>query len=427
MSAQPAQDFAPAQGSPQGAPSRLGPAEHAADTARKADAEAVRVPQLTVIDAAEAPKRRRGLRTGLMLALPVLLALGGGYLWLTGGRYASTDNAYLEQNRVTITADQSGRIVEVAVKENDRVKTGDLLFRIDPEPYRIALQQADAAVAMARLEVEQLRSDYQQALATQKSAEDLLDYQQKVFARQQDLVKRGVSSNADFDSAQNALQNAQQLVALSKEKVAGALTALGGDPDIPTDKHPTVMQALAAEASAALALKQTSVFAPADGIVSQTDRLRVGQYVTNPAMAPTALLSLVETQTGYVEANFKETDLTHMRVGQDATVSFDAYPGHEFRGHVESIDAGTGSAFSLLPAQNATGNWVKVVQRVPVRIKLTDDIDKDALQAGLSASVDVDTGYRRSLPGFGTAQAGDTLPILAAPNSERTAKADAAN
>lgn len=364
------------------------------------------VPQLTVVSEAPAPKRQRGsMRFVLMLALPVILAVGGGYLWLTGGRYASTDNAYLEQNRVTITADQSGRIVEVAVKENDRVAKGDLLFKIDPEPYAIALHQAEAAVAMARLEVEQLRSTYQQALSMQQSSEDTLAYQQKIFSRQQDLLKRGVSSNADFDTAQNNLRNAEQAVAQDKEKVLSALSALGGDPSIPTDQHPKVMQALAAEQSAALALKQTAVYAPADGVVSQTDRLRVGQYVTNPAMAPTALMSLVETSTTYVEANFKETDLTHMRVGQSATVSLDAYPDRKFEAHVESIDAGTGSAFSLLPAQNATGNWVKVVQRVPVRLKLAGEVDTAALQAGLSASVEVDTHFKRSLPGFGASAA----------------------
>ncbi len=358
------------------------------------------------------PRRRRSLRLVLMVSLPLLLAVGGGYLWLTGGRYASTDNAYLEQNRVAITADQSGRIVAVAVRENQAVKKGDLLFKIDPEPYAIALDQADAAVAVARLQVEQLRSSYQQAISEEKSAEQTLDYQQKVFSRQQDLLKRGVSSNADFDTAQNNLRIAVQSVAQAEERVAGALTALGGQPDQPTDQHPAVMQALAARASAALALAQTSVYAPADGVVSQTDRLRVGQYVTNPAMAPTVLMSLVETSTSYVEANFKETDLTHMKIGQEASIVFDAYPDRTFKAEVESIDAGTGSAFSLLPAQNATGNWVKVVQRVPVRLRIEGALDIAAVPTGLSASVDVDTGFKRSLPGFGTAVA-SAAPVAA--------------
>jgi len=376
-----------------------------AEPAREAEKPA---PQLSVVPEAPPPKRRRSLRLVLMLVVPLAIALGGGYLWLTGGRFVSTDNAYLEQNRVAITADQSGRIVDVAVRENQAVKKGDLLFKIDPQPYQIALDQADAAVAAARLQVEQLRSSWQQAVAEQKSAEETLDYQQKVFARQQDLLKRGVSSNADFDAAENNLRNAEQAVALAKEKVSGALTALGGNPDLPTDQHPSVMQAQAARASAALALEQTAVYAPADGVVSQTDRLRVGQYVTNPAMAPTVLMTLVETSTAYVEANFKETDLTHMRVGQPATITFDAYPDQTFQAQVESIDAGTGSAFSLLPAQNASGNWVKVVQRVPVRLKIEGDLDIAAVPAGLSASVDVDTGHRRTLPGFGTAVASTT-------------------
>jgi membrane fusion protein (multidrug efflux system) len=376
-----------------------------AEPAREAEKSA---PQLSVVPEAPPPKRRRSLRLVLMLVVPLAIVLGGGYLWLTGGRFVSTDNAYLEQNRVAITADQSGRIVDVAVRENQAVKKGDLLFKIDPQPYQIALDQADAAVAAARLQVEQLRSTWQQAVAEQKSAEETLDYQQKVFARQQDLLKRGVSSNADFDAAENNLRNAEQALALAKEKVSGALTALGGNPDLPTDQHPSVMQAQAARASAALALEQTAVYAPADGVVSQTDRLRVGQYVTNPAMAPTVLMTLVETSTAYVEANFKETDLTHMRVGQPATITFDAYPDQTFQAEVESIDAGTGSAFSLLPAQNASGNWVKVVQRVPVRLKIAGDLDIAAVPAGLSASVDVDTGHRRTLPGFGTAVASTT-------------------
>lgn len=352
--------------------------------------------------AAQTPKRR-SKRFILMLALPVLLVAGGAYMYLTGGRYVSTDNAYLEQDRVVITADQSGRLVQANVDENSIVKKGDLLFRIDPEPYELTQRQAHAAVAAARLQVEQLRSTYQQALAEQSSDEQTLAYQQKNFQRQQDLLTRGVASNATFDTAQNSVNLAEQALTQAKVKVAGALTALGGDPNIETDQHPMVQQAMAAEATAALNLKQTSVYAPADGIVAQADRLRVGQYVTNPAMAPTAMMSLVETGTTYIEANFKETDLTHMKVGQKATVTFDAFPDHQYEATVNSIDAGTGSNFSLLPAQNATGNWVKVVQRVPVRLKLDGDVNVSRLRSGLSASVEVDTHYKRAVPGFSAA------------------------
>jgi membrane fusion protein (multidrug efflux system) len=339
---------------------------------------------------APAPARSRR-RFYIMAALPILLIVVGGYFWLTGGRYASTDNAYLAQDKVTVTGDISGRIVSVAVKDNQFVKKGDLLLQIDAEPYKIALDQANAALASARLQVEQLRSAYQQALSGQKTANDDLDFYQKAFDREKDLLGKGVASQASYDQAENSLHSAQQAVAKADEAVLSALAALGGDPTIKTDSHPLVLAALASRDQAALNLKNTSVYAPVDGIVEQTSGARVGGYVANPAAFPTSLLSLVESDDSWIEANFKETDLTQMVPGQKATATIDAYPGHKFNAEVESIGAGTGALFSLLPAQNATGNWVKVVQRVPVRIKLLDKLDDSTIpRAGLSATVTVD-------------------------------------
>ncbi len=338
------------------------------------------------------PRKRRNIRRYLiMAAVPVVLILVGGYFWLSGGRYVSTDNAYVQHDRVTITAQVSGVISEVDVSTNQAVKKGQVLFRIDPEPYRIALDQADAAVASARLQVDQLRATYHQAIAALKAAQDNNDYRAKGLQRQKDLLAKGVSTQANFDQAENDAHAAEQALLQAKQNVTAALSALDGNPDIETDKHPLVLAALARQEQAALDLKNTTVVAPADGIVAQADRLQVGQYVTNPAGNPTALLSLVETGSTWIDANFKETELANMHPGQTATVSIDAYPGRTFDGTVASMGAGTGSEFSLLPAQNATGNWVKVVQRVPVRIRLDNSDPNVPMRIGLSAYVTVDT------------------------------------
>jgi membrane fusion protein (multidrug efflux system) len=330
------------------------------------------------------PRSRR--RFVVMAVVPALLLATGGYFWLTGGRYASTDNAYVQQDRVTVTADVSGRIVEVDARENDPVAAGAVLFRIDPEPYRIALAGSEAALASARLQVEQLRSAYEQAIAEETAARDDVAFRQKSFDRQQGLLDKGVASQANFDTAENDLHTAQQALSQATQRRDAALAALGGDATIETDRHPMVLAALAQRDKAQLDLANTDVKAPSDGVIAQSDRLQVGQYVT----AATPVLALVATGHSWVEANFKETDLTHMKTGEPATITIDAYPGRTLTGTVESIGAGTGAEFSLLPAQNATGNWVKVVQRIPVRIGFSEPVDDLALRSGLSADVSVD-------------------------------------
>ncbi len=335
----------------------------------------------------EPPKKNNRTRYILMASVPVLLVLIGGYFYLTGGRYASTDNAYVQQDRVTVTAQVSGRIVAAPVHENDSVAAGDVLFQIDQAPYKIALASAEAGLASARLQVEELRAAESAALAAVQAATDDVAFNQKSFDRVQGLLAKGVSSQADFDQSEQNLHNAQQALAQAKEHEESSLSALGGDASIKTDDHPMVLAATARRDQAALDLANTTVTAPAAGVVAQADRLLVGQQIT-PAIA---VMSLVETGSSWVEANFKETDLTKMVPGQKATISIDAYPGHEFEATVASIGAGTGSEFSLLPAQNATGNWVKVVQRVPVRVSFTEPLtDLPALRTGLSASVSVD-------------------------------------
>ncbi|CAH2396912.1 HlyD family secretion protein [Mesorhizobium escarrei] len=371
--------------------------------AQPAAARVTVAPQLAPASVAPKKKRRAG-RILLMSAVPVALIAGGSYVWVTGGRYQETENANLQQAKVSIAADTAGRIVQVDIFDNQSVKQGALLFAIDAEPYRIALAQADAAVAGARLNVEQLRAAYSQAVAQEKSDASQVDYAQSQYDRAADLARKGINAKSSLDEARNDLDKARQQLAAAEQGILSAKAALGGNPNIETDRHPTVMAALATRDKAAYDLAQTTVRAPADGIVSQAASFKVGQYVGSG----TPLFSLVETGDTWIDANFKETQLTNMKPGQTAEIVVDTYPGRTFEATVKAIGAGTGAEFSLLPAQNATGNWVKVTQRIPVRLQLADADAKMALRTGMSATVTVDTGVSRGLPSiFGHAAAGE--------------------
>lgn len=365
---------------------------------------AVTPPPMQPAPAASRKKRGPG-RFILMVVLPLVLVAAGGYVWVTGGRYQETENANLQQAKVSIASDIAGRVVQVDIADNQLVKKGDVLFTIDPEPSRIALAQADASVAAARLNVEQLRAAFSQAMAQEKSAASEVDYAQSQYDRAADLAQKGINAKSSLDQARNDLDKAKQQLAVAQQGIVSAKAALGGNPDIETDKHPTVMSALAARDKAAYDLAQTTVKAPADGIVSQASSFKVGQFVGSG----TPLFSLVETGDIWVDANFKETQLTNMKPGQKADIVLDTYPGRTFEATVNAIGAGTGAEFSLLPAQNATGNWVKVTQRIPVRLQLTDPDARMALRTGMSATVTVDTGVARGLPKiFSHATAGET-------------------
>ena len=355
-----------------------------------------------------APVERSRRRFYLMLTVPLSLALVGGYFWMAGGRYVSTDNAYVHQDKVTIVPEVAGRITEIGGIENQHVEKGHLLFRLDDTQYRVAVQQAEAEVASARLDVERLKAAYAKSVADGTVAEESLRFAQDTFDRQQALQKRGVVAQSGLDEARMNLQTAKANVSGAEQAVVGAKAALAGDPDIAIDQHPQVLQALAKLAKARLDLDHTTIVAPADGVISQTDRLQIGEYVDTDA----PVLTLVETDNSWIEANFKETELTYVSAGQPVSIDVDTYPGREFEGRVESVGAGTGAEFALLPAQNATGNWVKVVQRIPVRIDLDASPDMPEFRAGMSAHVSVDTG-RLTL--FGT--------LLGALNIETSAHA----
>jgi membrane fusion protein (multidrug efflux system) len=365
------------------------------ETVERATPQPALAPESVATAPAPAPalpkKKSSKMRYLVMAVVPLLLVGGGVYYWVTGGRYQETENANLRQARVTIASEIAGRITAVNLHENQAVKAGDLLFAVDPEPYRIALAQADASLAGARLNVEQLRASLGQAEAQQRSAQGEVGYLTQELERQTALSGKGVTTQSSLDTARRNLDKARDAERAAAQAVIGAKAALGGNPDIQTNEHPSVLAAQAARDRAAYNLEQATVRAPADGIVSQAASFKEGQYVSPGS----ALFTLVETGDAWVEANFKETQLTHMKLGQKAEVELDTFPGRPVEATVESIGAGTGAEFSLLPAQNATGNWVKVTQRIPVRLKI-DAADADLLlRTGMSATVNVDTGVSR--------------------------------
>lgn len=333
------------------------------------------------------PKRRRWLRPLLLFGVPLLIAAIAGYVYLTSGRYTSTDNAYVQRDMVSVSPDVTGRIVAANVRENQRVRKGDALFTIDPEPYRIALAQADADLATARVNVATMATDTGSAAADIQDAHAQITLAQATYDRQAALMRQGFTTRAALDAATQSVAAGKAKLATALASAARARQQLGSGGG--SGQPAAIQVALAKREKAALDLARTIVRAPADGVVSQTSRLQVGTIT--PSGVPA--LSLVISDRSWVEANFKETDLNHMAVGQPAELTFDAYRGMKVRGHVQSIGAGTGSEFSVLPAQNANGNWVKVTQRVPVRIAI-DGAPSRPLIAGLSTDVRVDTGRR---------------------------------
>ena len=336
---------------------------------------------------------RQRVRLPLMIGVPVLAGIVGGYFYLIGGRYVSTDDAYVQAARMAISSDVAGRVVEIDIHDNQPVKAAQILFKLDDRSYRIAVEDAEAQLATARLKVDAEKTVYRQRQADLQAMRDTLDYRTREFDRQQRLVTSGIVSQSQFDLAAHALLAARQQVAAAQQQMAGALADLGGTADIPLESHPLVQQAQAVLDRARLNLSYTTVTAPEDGIVTKVEQLQVGDYVN----AARPLFALISSSRIWVEANFKETDLGHMRPGQPVTIAIDAYPDRVCPARVESLSPGTGSAFSLLPPENATGNWVKVVQRSPVRLRFEPMPEGVTLQAGMSVDAEVDTQYRRKL------------------------------
>jgi membrane fusion protein (multidrug efflux system) len=332
-------------------------------------------------------------RKALLIGGPVLAAVIFAIFFLAGGRYVSTDDAYIQSARVDISANISARLDAIYVHDNQAVAKGTVLFKLDPRRFEVAVRETEAQLAAARLRVQSLQAGYRERLADQTAAQDTLAFQQGEYDRQVKLAQAGISSGAQLQQSAHDLASTRQRLAAAREQSASAFAELNGDPDASPDSQPMVRQALAALDRANLELSDTIVRAPVDGVVTKVEQVQAGDYVQ--AAAP--LFALVSTKNVWLEANFKETDLSHIKPGQAASFSLDTYPGKRFSAEVESVSPGTGASFSLLPPENSSGNWVKVVQRLPVRLLIRDRPDNATLTAGMSAAVTVDTGRQRSL------------------------------
>jgi membrane fusion protein (multidrug efflux system) len=339
---------------------------------------------------------RRWVRWGLFLLLPIAL-LGGVVWYVTGGQVTSINDAYINADKVGVSTDVSGIVKTVEVTENQHVEAGQVLYRLDDLPFRLAFQRAEAQAGTARNDLNALKANYRDMQAQIKQGHIDVDYFNTQFKRQQELLSAHVASQSSFDAAQRNLQNAQQKLASLNQQLAALAANLNGDPDGPVEQNPRYRDALAQRDEAARQLAHTIVKASFAGIVTNVPSIAPGKYL----QASTTAFYLVAADHVWVDANPKETELTYVRPGQPATVTVDAYPDTQWRGAIASISPAGAQEFSLLPAQNSSGNWVKVVQRIPVRIRVdTSDRKLPPLRAGMSVEVDVYTGHRRGWPHF---------------------------
>lgn len=355
----------------------------------------------TVLSVAPSPpkksgRHRRWIRNFLLLLGPLAVILIGGYAYYTGGRFVDTDNAYVKADKVMVAAEVSGLVSAVPVKENQRVAKGDILFLINDRSYRIAMAEADAGLANARDKIASLKATYRQKLGELTLARTNIAFAKKEYDRQTRLIASSAVSRSKLDATRHDLDIAKQQVLVINQELAEISAQLGGNPDIPLEQHALYLSAMAAKERAALNLERVAVRAPFDGIAGNTPQ--IGQQVIGNGAFSSPVMSLVADRNIWVEANFKETDLTYVTPGQKVILHVDTYPDREWQGTVESLSQATGAEFSVIPPQNATGNWVKVVQRIPIRIKVVQKRDDPLLRAGMSTMVEIDTEQSRPMP-----------------------------
>jgi membrane fusion protein (multidrug efflux system) len=339
-------------------------------------------------------RRRDRIRWGLFALLPLVLIIGA-YWYVTGGQIMSTDDAYVEADKVGISTDVAGIVKDVNVKENQQVEAGQVLYRLDPRQFQIALDNAKANLAQTALSIEAMKQDYARMVSDVAAQQAQVDLDQTNFNRAAMLLKSGTTTQAAYDQAQATLQTDKSKLEALREQAQVQLARLGGKADIDVTQHPQYLQANAQVEEAQRQLDHTVVTAPFAGIVTDVSAIAPGKYLA----ASTTAFFLVDTDRVWVTANPKETELTYVRPGQPVTITVDTYPGVEWHGTLESISPAAAQEFSLLPAQNTSGNWVKVVQRVPMRVRVdTSDNTKPPLRAGMSVEIDVNTGHARGFP-----------------------------
>jgi membrane fusion protein (multidrug efflux system) len=339
---------------------------------------------------------RARLRVILLVVVPLIAALAGLTFYLYGGRYITTDNAYVGAQKVLITPDISGKISTIYVKEGQHVVAGDPLFEIDPVPYRLALTQARSKLASVRTDFNNLKTNLASLTKLVDYAQQNVELKKRDVERKTELVKRAAGTQADLDTSIAGLVTAELQAQLAVQQKGDTFNQLLGDAELPIEKFPAYIQAKAALDQAERDLDHTTLRAPLGGTATQVDAIQLGRFVT----AGTPVFSVIDDSAPWVDANPKETDITWLRVGQKVTLDVDSFPDRTFKGKVTAVSPGTGAQFSILPAQNASGNWVKIVQRVPVRITFDPDEDTRLLRAGMSVNVSIDTRRNRSLAGL---------------------------
>ena len=374
-------------------PARRMEAEVGRPTLQPVTAEASHQEQRAELHTKPRIRKPRNLRGPLLIAGPLVAIALGLWAYLTGGRFATTDDAYVKADIVNVANDISGIVSEVDVKEGQNVRKGDLLFRLDEEPYRIARDAAEAQLGIVANQLIAAKANYAQARAQIEQAKADLDFYTKTRSRQSDLLDRKVTTQAAADQAQRDYLGAQSRLVGARRQVDSLLAQLGGKPDQPVEKYAQYEQAKAALDKADRDLRRTRAIAPVDGVATNVAQVQPGNYI---AAAQTAM-NIVSRERAWVDAALKETDLAHVKVGDPATIAVDAYGGRVWKAHVASIAPATGSEFAVLPAQNSSGNWVKVVQRLTVRISVEPEKDAPPLRAGMSVMASIDTGVKRSL------------------------------